>query len=194
MANRPANAGSGDGGLGGVGSGRGLAPRGDVAPPGATAPPPPVHHDAVPRIAAMPAETPPHAAAAPPHAAATLPHAAARPPRAQPPRPAASHRATRSRTPDQSQGPDAAAGALAWVPYLIVLAGAGLGIFLAVQGAKYASLGTGLLGGSLLVGALLRLALPGRYAGLLATRRKASDVLAFAAFGVAVLAVALTLP
>jgi hypothetical protein len=80
------------------------------------------------------------------------------------------------------------------VPYLIVLAGAGLGIFLAVQGAKYAGLGTGLLGGSLLAGALLRLALPERYAGLLATRRKASDVLAFATFGVAVLAVALTLP
>jgi hypothetical protein len=159
-----------------------------VAPPGATAPPPPVHHDAVPRTAAIPAETPPHAAAE------TPPHAAATPPRAQPPRPAASHRATRSRTPHQSRHPDAAVGALAWVPYLIVLAGAGLGIFLAVQGAKYAGLGTGLLGGSLLVGALLRLALPERYAGLLATRRKASDVLAFAAFGVAVLTVALTLP
>jgi Protein of unknown function (DUF3017) len=209
MANRPANAGSGDVGsggvgLGGAGSGRGLAPRGDVVPPGATAPPPPVHHDAVPRTAATAAETPPHAAAetpphaaaeTPPHAAAeTPPHAAAAPPRAQPPRPAASHRATRSRAPNQSRHPDAAVGALAWVPYLIVLAGAGLGMFLAVQGAKHAGLGTGLLGGSLLVGALLRLALPDRCAGLLATRRKASDVLAFAAFGVAVLAVALTLP
>ena len=116
------------------------------------------------------------------------------PPGTRPPRPAASHRAARSRTPNQSRDPHAAVGALAWVPYLIVLAGAGLGIFLAVRGAKYAGLGTGLLGGSLLVGALLRLALPERYAGLLATRRKASDALAFAAFGAAVLAVALTLP
>ena len=39
-----------------------------------------------------------------------------------------------------------------------------------------------------------RLVLPERYAGLLASRRKASDVLAFAAFGAAVVAVALTLP
>jgi DUF3017 family protein len=115
-------------------------------------------------------------------------------PRGQPPRPVAGHRATRSRMPNQSRDPGSAAGVLGWVPYLIVLAGAGLGMFLAVQGAKYAALGTGLLGGSLLIGALLRLALPERYAGLLATRRKASDVLAFAAFGVAVLTVALTLP
>ena len=114
MANRPANAGSGDVGLGGVGSGRRLAPRGAAAPP-----------------------------------------------RAHAPRPAAGHRATRSRTPSQFRDPDradASPGALAWGPYLIVLTGAGLGIFLAVQGAKYAALGTGLLGGSLLVGALLRLA------------------------------------
>jgi Protein of unknown function (DUF3017) len=171
MANRPANAGSGDVGLGGVGSGRRLAPRGAAAPPHA-------------------------AAAAPSHAAAPA-RAAAAPPRAHAPRPAAGHRATRSRTPGQFRDPDradAAAGPLAWRPYLIVLAGAGLGMFLATQGAKYAGLGTGLLGGSLLVAALLRLALPECYAGLLATRRKASDVLAFAAFGVAVLAVALTLP
>jgi len=118
-------------------------------------------------------------------------------PRAQAPRPAAGHRAARPRTPDRSRDPDradAAAGAPAWAPYLIVLAGAGLGLFLAGQGFKYAGLGTGLLGGSLLVAALIRVALPERYAGLLGTRRKAPDVLAFAAFGAAVLAVALTLP
>ena len=150
MANRPANAGWGGVGLGGVGSGRRVAPRGGAARS-----------------------------------------------RARPPGPAAGHRAARSRTPNRSRDPgraDAAVGALARGPYLIVVAGAGLGIFLAVQGAKYAALGTGLLGGSLLAGALLRLALPKPYAGLLATRRKASDVLTFAAFGVAVLVVALTLP
>jgi len=118
------------------------------------------------------------------------------PPRARAPRPAAGHRATRPRTPrpsGQQDRADAAVGVLAWVPYLIVLAGAGFGISLAVREAKYAALGTGLLGGSLLVAALARLILPPRYAGLLASRRKASDVLAFAAFGAAVVAVALTL-
>ena len=119
----------------------------------------------------------------------------AAPTRAQAPGSAAGHRATRPTMPNLSRDhAGAAAGALAWVPYLIVLAGAGLGIFLAMRGAKYAALGTGLLGGSMLAAALARLALPGRYAGLLASRRKASDALAFAVFGAAVLAVALTLP
>jgi hypothetical protein len=110
-------------------------------------------------------------------------------------RPAAGHRATRPRMPNQSPDrADSAVGGLAWVPYLIVLAGAGLGVYLAVGGAKHSALGTGLLGGSMLVAALARLMLPERYAGLLVSRRKASDVLAFAAFGAAVVAVALTLP
>ncbi len=108
------------------------------------------------------------------------PHAA--PPRASVPR-AAGHRAARSRAPGPS-----------WVPYLIVLAGAAAGMFLVWRGSRYAGLGAGLLGAALLVAALARLALPARYAGLLSTRRKASDVLFFATFGVAVLAVALLLP
>ncbi|MGH3184210.1 MAG: DUF3017 domain-containing protein, partial [Streptosporangiaceae bacterium] len=83
---------------------------------------------------------------------------------------------------------------LAWVPYLIVLAGAATGMFLVSQGPKYAARGAGLLGCSLLAAALARLILPARYAGLLSTRRKASDVLAFAVFGTAVVAVALMLP
>jgi Protein of unknown function (DUF3017) len=126
-----------------------------------------------------------------------VPMGDATPPRARAPRPAAGHRATRPRTPGQSldhDRADAAAGVLAWVPYLIVLAGAGLGLSLAVRDAAHAALGAGLLGGSLLLAALARLALPERYAGVLASRRKASDVLAFAALGAAVVAVALTLP
>ena len=47
---------------------------------------------------------------------------------------------------------------------------------------------------ALLVAAVARLALPPRYAGLLASRGKAQDVAAFAVFGAAVLAVALSLP
>ena len=149
MANRPANA----------GSGRGLAPTGNAAPPlGAVVPPqwdtppppPPVHHD---------------------------------PPRATPPR---------SRAPTPPQGGNASG--LAWMPYLIVLAGVAAGMFVAWQGSKYAGRGAGLVGCSLLAAGLARLILPPRYAGLLSTRRKASDVLAFTVFGGAVLAVALMLP
>ena len=67
-------------------------------------------------------------------------------------------------------------------------------MFVTWQGSKYAGRGAALVGASLLAGALARLILPARYAGLLASRRKASDVLAFAAFGAAVLAVAIALP
>src|SRR5262249_30093901 len=83
---------------------------------------------------------------------------------------------------------------LAWLPYLVVLAGVAVGMFVVWQGSKYAGPGAALVGCSLLAGALFRLVLPARYAGLLSSRRKASDVLAFAAFGVAVLAVAIALP
>ena len=80
------------------------------------------------------------------------------------------------------------------MPYLIVLAGAAAGMFVAWQGSKYAARGTGVVGGSLLAAALARVILPNRFAGVLASRGKTSDVLAFAAFGAAVLAVALSLP
>ena len=109
---------------------------------------------------------------------------------AAPPLDAVGHRTARrlaSRTRED-------AGALAWIPYLIVLAGAAAGMFLTWQGVSYAGRGAALLGGSLLVAALLRLVLPARYAALLSSRRKAFDVLAFAVLGAAVLAVALTLP
>ena len=86
------------------------------------------------------------------------------------------------------------ASGLAWLPYLIVLAGVALGMFVAWQGSRYAGRGAALVGCSLLAAGLARLILPPRYAGLLSTRRKASDVLAFALFGAAVLAVALMLP
>ena len=187
MANRPADAGSGS-----VGSGRGLAPMSSTAPPlGAVArpsadpvaPPPPIHHD-VPRM---------------PPPRSNAPYAAA--PRSDPPRAAAGHRAARSREPRPARDRnsardrgDAVASGLAWLPYLIVLAGAALGMFVAWQGSRYAGRGAGLVGCSLLAAGLARLILPPRYAGLLSTRRKASDVLTFALFGAAVLAVALMLP
>ncbi len=83
---------------------------------------------------------------------------------------------------------------VAWLPYLIVLGGAVAGLFIAAQGARHAVLGAGVVGAALLAAAVARLALPPRYAGLLATRGKALDVTAFAVLGAAVLAVALSLP
>ena len=102
----------------------------------------------------------------------------------------AGHRATRTTRADRDPRPSK----LAWLPYLIVLAGAATGMLIAWQGSKYVGRGAALIGASLLVGALARLILPERYAGLLASRRKASDVLGFAVFGAAVLAVAIALP
>jgi len=187
MANRPANA----------GSGRGLAPMGDVAPPLDPAAPPPVHHDA-PRADTVPASRADAPRADIPRTdapAAGAPRAdapAAPAPGAQAPRAAVGHRTARRRAARERE--DAGTSVLAWVPYLVVLAGAAAGMFIAWQGPKYAGRGTALLGGSLLVAALFRLVLPPRYAGLLASRGKASDVLAFAVFGSAVLGVALMLP
>jgi len=89
---------------------------------------------------------------------------------------------------------DSGTSALAWLPYLIVLAGVAAGMFVAWKGSMYAGRGAGLIGTSLLAGAVARLILPARYAGLLSSRRKASDVLALALFGAAVLAVAIALP
>ena len=84
-----------------------------------------------------------------------------------------------------------AAQVLAWLPYLIVLAGTVTGLLL---GSQHGGRGVGVVGGALLVAALARLLLPPRYAGLLATRGKALDVTAFAVLGIAVLAIALSLP
>jgi hypothetical protein len=138
----------------------------------AAAVPPPVHHDAAPAgYDAAPA--------------APAAHRAARTTRAT--------RATRTdRTTRATR--DTRPSKLAWLPYLIVLAGAATGMLIAWQGSKYAGRGAALIGASLLVAALARLILPERYAGLLASRRKASDVLGFAVFGAAVLAVAIALP
>jgi hypothetical protein len=105
----------------------------------------------------------------------------------------AGHRAART-TRTTRAARDPRPSKLAWLPYLIVLAGAATGMLIAWQGSKYAGRGAALIGASLLVGALARLILPERYAGLLASRRKASDVLGFAVFGAAVLAVAIALP
>jgi Protein of unknown function (DUF3017) len=78
--------------------------------------------------------------------------------------------------------------------YVLILAGVAGGLLLTWHGSQYASKGAVTIGGMLLVAAVARLLLPARYAGLLASRHKALDVLTFALLGVGVLAVALTLP
>jgi hypothetical protein len=107
------------------------------------------------------------------------------------------HRARGARPahPGEPRSPKAPPGhALASLPYLIVLAGVAVGLFVTWQGSRYARLGTGLVGGALLAAAAARLALPPRYTELLSSRWKASDVLAFAVLGAGVLALALVLP
>jgi hypothetical protein len=89
---------------------------------------------------------------------------------------------------------DTGPSALALVPYLIALAGVAAGLFLAFNAARDAGRGAALIGCSLLAAGLARLILPPRSAAMLSTRGKTSDVLAFAAFGAGVLAVALLLP
>jgi Protein of unknown function (DUF3017) len=100
----------------------------------------------------------------------------------------------------QDPGPPKAAAeqtevrVLAWLPYLIVLAGAVAGLTIAWHGSPHAGLGAGLVGGALLAAAVARLLLPARYAGPLSSRRRAPDVVGFAVFGAAVLVIALMLP
>jgi Protein of unknown function (DUF3017) len=82
---------------------------------------------------------------------------------------------------------------LAWLPYLIVLAGVAVGMFIIWEGSQHASRGAAVVGGALLVAAVARLVLPPRYAGLLASRRRALDVAVFAMLGAGVLGAALSL-
>ena len=83
---------------------------------------------------------------------------------------------------------------VAWLPYLVVLAGAITGLFVAWQGSQHAGQGAGIVGAALLAAAAARLVLPPRYGGLLASRGKALDVAIFAVLGAAVLGVAISLP
>ena len=98
------------------------------------------------------------------------------------------------RAPDPAELSAAEVRVLAWLPYLIVLAGAVTGLFFAWRGSRYAAPGAALVGGALLAAAVARLLLPSRYAGPLSSRRKVPDVAGFAVLGAAVLALALMLP
>ena len=99
----------------------------------------------------------------------------------------------RSRRAAAAQASRPASAIVAWLPYLIVLAGTVAGVLVAWQGSRHAGRGAAVVGAALLVAALARLVLPPRYAGLLASRSKTQDVAGFAVFGAAVLAIAASL-
>ena len=88
----------------------------------------------------------------------------------------------------------AGAGALAQLPYTVVLLIAAAGIWWAWRGSHDVGNGAGVVGGALLAAAIARLALPRTAAGLLASRRRFADVLALGAFGTGLLVLALVLP
>jgi Protein of unknown function (DUF3017) len=94
----------------------------------------------------------------------------------------------------RTANPGGFARGLAWLPYLIVLAGTAAGLYVTWQGSRHAARGTELVGCSLLVAAAFRLVLPSRYTAPMSSRGKTSDVLTFALFGAGVLVVALLLP
>jgi Protein of unknown function (DUF3017) len=170
MANRPANA-----GVHSAGPQRGPA---TAPPPIRQDAPPPVHHQGFPRSRTTPAQ--PGTMPAQPGTTPAQPGTAPARPGTAPARPADSDRP--------------AIGVLAWLPYLIVLAGVAVGLSVAGHGVQHVGRGAALVGGALLAAAVARLLLPPRYAGLLASRSKALDVAAFAVLGAAVLGAALSLP
>jgi hypothetical protein len=94
------------------------------------------------------------------------------------------HRATPARPQRDSRGLPA---------YLVVLAGVAVGLLVAADGTTYGYKGAAVVGCVLIAAALARLVLPPRYAGLLVSRQKAIDVLAFALLGGSILGLALWL-
>ena len=77
------------------------------------------------------------------------------------------------------------------VPYACVLSGVTLGLIVVATG--HYRKGSLLVGGAVLFGALVRLVLPAGQVGLLATRKRAIDVLILAGLAVAITSVAYTI-
>lgn len=118
------------------------------------------------------------------------------PPGAQQPQPAAPAEPTR-----RAAGRAAASRArrdrstIGVVPYLGVLVCTVAGVYIAWrQGSAGGGRGGVVAGGALLVAAVVRLALPDRLAGLLASRRRATDVIVLIVFGAGLLVAGLVLP
>ena len=91
-----------------------------------------------------------------------------------------------------NRGREAAGG---WLPYLIIVAGiAAVGAWLWLGGAHAAKGGTLALAGLMFAAALARLVLPESRAGLLASRKRRTDVVTLAALATGLLAAGLLLP
>ena len=82
-----------------------------------------------------------------------------------------------------------------FVPYLAVLVCAVVGVYIAWRdGSAGGGYGAAVLGAALLAAAVARLLLPARLARLLATRKRATDVLTLTVFGLGLLVLGLVLP
>lgn len=103
-------------------------------------------------------------------------------------------RHTRHATPGNwTQAPRA--GAVGALAYLAVLVCTGAGVYISWrQGSQGGGKGAIVAGAALLVAAAIRLVLPGRLAGLLASRRRATDVLTLTVLGAGLLVAGLVLP
>ena len=87
--------------------------------------------------------------------------------------------------------PTAAARSLRQWPLLVVVGGVVLGLAIAALGENTWRLGCVVVGASLCVGALERVALPRREAGLMQVRGQAFDVLLLAVTGLSIIGLAL---
>jgi Protein of unknown function (DUF3017) len=86
-------------------------------------------------------------------------------------------------------------GMVGAVVYLVVLVCTAAGVYLAWrEGSGGGGRGAVVAGSALLVGAVIRAALPARLAGLLASRHRVTDVLTLTAFGAGLLVAGLVLP
>ena len=88
----------------------------------------------------------------------------------------------------------AAARSLRQWPLLIIVVGVAAGLVVSLLGEATWRLGGYLIGASLLVGALERILLPDRQAGLLEVRSKPFDVVVLAITGVAILVLSYYVP
>jgi hypothetical protein len=87
------------------------------------------------------------------------------------------------------------AGSRAWLAYLVVAGGvAAVLLWLWAGGTHAAKGGTLALAGALVVAALARLALPEGRAGLLASRKRVTDVVTLAALAAGLLVAGILLP
>ena len=88
----------------------------------------------------------------------------------------------------------AAARSLRQWPLLVIVVGVAAGLVVSLLGDATWRLGGYLVGASLLVGALERIILPDRQAGLLEVRSKPFDVMVLALTGVAILVLSYYVP